>query len=74
MTQCQHDLELRALYDGLLAERIPKPDCACTPGVICAACRAELDAMIEWCDRFDELTSRYEHHRRTCEVCKAARV
>ena len=67
-------LELRAAYKALLDDKLPKPDCACEPGAYCAACRAELEAMMDWCERFDELTSRYEHHRRTCAVCKTARV
>ena len=70
MTHCEHDLELRAAYNELLNEKLPKPACTCKPGVYCDACKAMLDAMTDWCERFDELTSRYEHHRRTCAACK----
>ena len=56
---CERDLELRAAYNELFAERVDTDS---------------LDEMIDWCERFEEIDAQYKRHRYKCEVCRSARV
>jgi hypothetical protein len=56
---CDTNEQLLDEYRALLDERVDTDS---------------LDAMISWCDRFDDITARQKQHRAECEACKRAWV
>jgi hypothetical protein len=54
---CAANEQLLDDYRALLAERVDTTN---------------LDAMIDWCERFDAITAEQKRHRDRCDTCRRA--